>query len=397
MDSTDLPIAPQLLEQLREANVTPILTSKWMRTVVVESEDATAAMRLARLSIVDSVKFVWQGEENSLLEHPTDNHRYEPTDEPKPSPYGYALPQIKQLHGLGLHQEGFRGQGMRVAVIDAGFLHADRITLLDSLRLLGTRNIVSPHQSVFSTDEHGTKVLSCLAANAPGWMIGTAPEASYWLIQSEDGDSEYPIEEDYFTAALEFADSVGVSVISTSLGYFTFDLDSLDHTIAELDGKTAFISRAAHQAAQKGLWLFCSAGNEGNSSWGKITFPADAKGILSVGAITEKQQRSTFSSRGWTADGRVKPDMVALGTGCCVVNSSGEISYSSGTSFATPILAGLGICLWQALPQLTPAELTRLLRESATKAKRPDTEQGYGLPNVYKAYQKGKKYAKRSH
>ena len=323
--------------------------------------------------------------------------RIRPTEEPKKSPYGYGLEQIKLLDGVKLHRAGFRGEGMRVAVIDAGFMNVDRMSLFDSLRLLGTHNVVFPGQSVFEEDEHGTKVLSCLAANAPGWMVGTAPEAAYWLIKSEDGRSEYPVEEDYYVAALEFADSVGVSVITSSLGYFFFDADSLSYTQADLDGRTAFISRAAHRAAEKGLLLFSSAGNEGNGSWGKITFPADTEGILTVGSITNKGVRSQFSSKGLTADGRIKPDVVALGTGSCVIEGSGEISYGSGTSFATPILAGMGICLWQALPQLTAQQLMDLLRQSGSQAERPNAELGYGLPNIYKAYKKGKRYAKKSH
>ena len=397
VEADDCPIAPAILDQLAQTGVKPILTSKWMRTVVVESEDYGVEQTLRQLPMVDSVQFVWQGEATAPLDRVESGERLAPTKEPKKSPYGYALGQIKLLNGLKLHRAGFRGQGMRVAVIDAGFLNADRMRVFDSLHLLGTYNIVSPGQSVFAEDEHGTKVLSCLAANAPGWMVGTAPEASYWLIKSEDSRSEYPIEEDYYVAALEFADSVGVAVVSSSLGYYTFDDDSLSYTQADLDGHTAFISRAAHRAVEKGLLLFSSAGNEGNSTWEKITFPADTEGILTVGSMTSQKERSRFSSKGLTADGRIKPDLVALGSGSCVVVGSGEISYGSGTSFATPILAGMGICLWQALPQLSPQELIDLLRQSGSQAERPDAELGYGLPNLYKAYKKGKKYAKKKH
>ena len=397
VEADDWPIAPALLDRLAEVGATPVLTSKWMRTVVVESEDRAVEQTLRQLPMVDSVRFVWQGEPTPPCVRSESAERIRPTEEPKKSPYGYGLEQIKLLDGVKLHRAGFRGEGMRVAVIDAGFMNVDRMSLFDSLRLLGTHNVVFPGQSVFEEDEHGTKVLSCLAANAPGWMVGTAPEAAYWLIKSEDGRSEYPVEEDYYVAALEFADSVGVSVITSSLGYFFFDVDSLSYTQADLDGHTAFISRAAHRAAEKGLLLFSSAGNEGNGSWGKITFPADTEGILTVGSITNKGVRSQFSSKGLTADGRIKPDVVALGTGSCVIEGSGEISYGSGTSFATPILAGMGICLWQALPQLTAQQLMDLLRQSGSQAERPNAELGYGLPNIYKAYKKGKRYAKKSH
>lgn len=174
------------------------------------------------------------------------------------------------LNGIKLHEAGFRGKGMRVAVIDAGFQNVNRISVFDSLNLLGTKNIVSPEQSVYESDDHGTKVLSCMAANSPGLMVGTAPDASYWLIKSEDNRSEFPIEEDYWVAAVEFADSVGVDVITSSLGYFTFDTEEAVYTQGSLDGKTALISKAAAMAADKGILLFSSAGNEGTSSWGKI-------------------------------------------------------------------------------------------------------------------------------
>lgn len=236
-----------------------------------------------------------------------------------------------------------------------------------------------------------------MAANMPGIMVGTAPKASYLLIKSEDSDSEYPIEEDYWAAAVEYADSVGVDVISSSLGYFAFDADELSYDQSALDGKSSLISQAAHIAAQKGILMFCSAGNEGNGSWGKITFPSDASDILTVGSITEDKKKSIFSSVGFTADYRVKPDVVALGSGSCVIDPQGNVRYASGTSFATPILAGLGVCLWQALPELSNKEVIALLQQVSSQFKQPDAELGYGIPNIYKAYKKGMQYARTEH
>jgi subtilisin family serine protease len=292
------------------------------------------------------------------------------------------------LDGLRLHETGRRGQGMRVAIVDAGFLNVNRISAFASLRLLGTHNVVFPGHDVFCEDDHGTKVLSCLAANLPGVMIGTAPEASYLLIKSEDTRTEYPIEEDYWAAALEYADSTGIDVVSTSLGYFRFDTEDTVYTPSDLDGQTAFVSRAAEMAAEKGILLFCSAGNEGSHDWEKVTFPADASDIVTVGAITDEKTLSSFSSTGFTADYRVKPDVVALGSGVCVIDAGGEIHHTNGTSFATPIVAGLGACLWQALPWLDNKDLIALIRQTASQASRPDAEQGYGIPNMYKAYLK---------
>ncbi len=388
----DIPVSPVYIEVLTTGKTTPVATSKWMNTVVVMTIDSLVGQQLAGLSMVDSVKWVWKGAANDCTDSPRDTSRLVATETPLKSAYGYAEKQIRMHNGDKLHEHGFRGEGMRVAVIDAGFLNVDRIAAFDSLRLIGARNMLSPDCTVFDDDEHGTKVLSCLAANAPGQMTGTAPHASYLLLKSEDRRSEYPIEEDYWVAAAEYADSVGVDVITSSLGYFEFDSTALNYTPDALDGHTAFISRAASRIAEKGILLLSSAGNEGNGRWEKITFPADVETLLTVGAVMENKKRSSFSSFGPAAGGRVKPDLAALGTGCCVVDETGNIRYANGTSFATPIMAGLAVCLWQALPSLSNTEIMELLRQSSSRAKKPDAEQGYGLPDVYKAYKEGRRY-----
>lgn len=386
----DLPIAKTYLDSLTALGATPVVQSRWLSTVVVESKDSLIVGDISALSIVDSVKWVWKGKVcggvNGLSEK--NDQLIASKDELLDEPYGYARNQIKMLNGIKLHNKGYRGKGMVVAVIDAGYENVDQLEVFKSLDILGTCNFVTPGESVFEGDDHGTKVLSCLAANTAGLMVGTAPDASYWLLKSEDSRSEYPVEEDYWAAAVEFADSVGVDVISSSLGYFSYDAEGLDYSHTALDGNTALISKIANVASEKGILLFCSAGNEGNGSWEKITFPSDASGILTIGSITSEKKKSVFSSTGFTSDYRVKPDMVALGTGSCVIDPYGNIRYANGTSFATPILAGLGICLWQALPWLNNYEIIELLRESSSQYKHPDAELGYGIPDVYKAYKK---------
>jgi len=390
---SDFPIAYTYLDSLRAVGVDPVVQSRWLATVVVESKDSLVADEINKLSIVDSVKWVWKGKNNGGISEVEERDRTEDNtltaqDKLLDEPYGYAFKQIKMLNGVKLHEKGYRGKGMTVAVIDAGFLNVDKIEVFSTLDILGTRNFVERDEDVYTGDDHGTKVLSCMAANTMGLMIGTSPEASYWLIKSEDSRSEYPVEEDYWAAAVEFADSVGVDVISSSLGYFSYDAEGLDYSQNALDGNTALISRVANLASEKGILLFCSAGNEGNGSWGKITFPSDAPGILTVGSITSDKKKSVFSSVGFTTDYRVKPDVVALGTGSCVIDPTGNIRYANGTSFSTPILAGLGVCLWQALPWLSNYEVIELLRESSSQYNRPDAELGYGIPDVYKAYKK---------
>ena len=390
---SDLPISQAYLDSLSIHGVTPLFTSRWFSTVVVESSNKSVEERLSKLSIVDSVKWIWKGDASiGKPKGPESNERLEPKGDLEDSFYGYAEQQIKMLNGIKLHEEGFRGEGMRVAVIDEGFSNVDRISVFDSIKILGTYNVVYPGVSVYDCEDHGTKVLSCLAANAPGIQVGTAPNASYWLIKSEDARSEYPIEEDYWTAAVEFADSVGVDVVSSSLGYFKYDAKELCYDQSQLDGQTSLISRAAHMASTKGILVFSSAGNEDGGSWRKITFPADAEGIITVGAITKDKKKSGFSSIGFTADQRVKPDVVALGTSCSVIDATGNIRLANGTSFSAPILAGLGICLWQSLPHLTNKEIITLMQKVGSKAKHPNEELGYGIPNVYKIYKQERKH-----
>lgn len=392
IDVTDFPLSEAYLDTIASTGAEIVVQSKWFNTVVVNTKDSMLADGLKTLSFVDSVKWVWKGACEIPRPVKEDTSVFYTENIPLQSVYGYAQKQISLHNGERLHKAGFRGEGMRVAVIDAGFINVDRLNYFDSLKLKGTRNFVFPGESVYGWDDHGTKVLSCMAADVPGVMVGTAPEAEYWLLKSEDSRSEFPVEEDYWVAAVEFADSVGVDVISSSLGYFTFDDKSLEYDKGALNGHTALISRGAVMAAKKGILLFSSAGNEGNGNWEKITFPADAPSIVTVGAVTDKKKRSDFSSMGFTSDLRVKPDVVALGTGCCVIDTSGCIRYVNGTSFATPILAGLAVCLWQALPQLSNNEIVRLLQCASDRYKQPDAEFGYGIPDVFKAYKKHRKY-----
>lgn len=390
ISESDLPISAAYKQQLTNSGCTLITESRWLSTVVVEYPDSSMVENLKQIAFVDSVCWVWKGK-HIPWQDPTSTEALSTDAETLRNPYGYAQKQIRMMKGDKLHKQGFKGEGMRIAVIDAGFTDVNRIEAFASTHIAGTRNMVYPGETVYASDEHGTKVLSCLAANLPGIMIGTAPEATYWLIKSEDSHGESPIEQDYWAAAVEYADSVGAYIITSSLGYFDFDEPATDYTHDDLTGKTAFISQAAQIAAEKGLLVFSSAGNEGNTRWEKITVPADTPDILTVGAVTEKRERSGFSSIGPTADGRIKPDVAAMGTNCYVIEPGGFIRQANGTSFATPILAGLGACLWQALPHLNAAEIRVLIKQYASQAKQPDNQLGYGIPNIYKSYKAGLK------
>ena len=280
---SDLPISNSYKEQLANCGCALITESRWLSTVVVEYPDSSLVEKLKRLAFVDSVCWVWKGKHIPLQE-PDHTETLHIDKKTLRNRYGYAQKQIRMMKGDKLHKRGFRGEGMRIAVIDAGFTDVNRIDAFASTHIEGTRNIVYPGKTVYASDAHGTKVLSCLAANLPGIMTGTAPEATYWLIKSEDSNGESPIEQDYWAAAVEYADSVGAYIISSSLGYFDFDEPATDYTHEDLTGRKAFISQAAQMAAEKGLLVFTSAGNEGNTRWEKITVPADTPDILTVGA-----------------------------------------------------------------------------------------------------------------
>ena len=389
VDETDFPVSRSYFDALTAAGVSIVTQSKWMKTIVVESADSMIVDRLVAMSFVDSAKCVWAGEERLPIEPCREEESYlASTDEPKDNVYGEATAQIEMLNGERLHKAGYRGKGMRIAVIDAGFMNVNRMEVFSSLKLLGTHNVVFPGGGVFCEDDHGTKSLSCLVANKNGVMVGTAPEASYLLIKSEDTRGENPIEEDFWAAAVEYADSVGVDIISSSLGYFKFDSILDYYKQGDLDGQTAFVSRFAGIASKKGILIVSSAGNEGTGEWEKITFPADAQDILTIGSVTSDKERSNFSSVGMTADYRIKPDVVALGTGVCVIGSSGQIQNVNGTSFSTPTVAGLVACLWQAFPLLKNIELIQLIKDSSSQHQKPDAQLGYGIPNMFNAYNK---------
>lgn len=255
------------------------------------------------------------------------------------------------------------------------------------MHLLGIRDFVNPQSDIYAENYHGMKVLSCLAANQPDVLVGTAPEASYWLLRSEDDDTEQPVEEDYWAAALEFADSVGVDVVNTSLGYYEFDDKACNYRYRDLDGHYSLMSNSASMAVDKGLVVVCSAGNSGRGTWKKLTPPGDAEHVITVGAIDKNLVNADFSSIGNTADGRVKPDVMAVGVSSAVSGNDGTVAHANGTSFASPTFCGLVACFWQACPWLTAKQVVKAMQDAGDRKEYPDNIFGYGIPDVWKAYQ----------
>jgi subtilisin family serine protease len=392
VDSIDLPIDPAYFEAIANTGADIRAHSKWVKTVVVHLSDSSLIPQLENLPFVDSLYCVWKG----ILPQMTMSRKdedYTPQNAAgnNLNSYGAGFTQITLNNGHRLHEAGFRGRGMTIAVIDGGFANADLIDYFDFQKVKAVKNFNHETTDLLRSEvDHGTQVLSCMLSDKPGELVGVAPEADYYLLRTEIDAIEYPVEEDYWVAAMEYADSLGADIATSSLGYSEFNDPSMNHTHNQLDGKSIPISIAAGLAASRGMLLFNSAGNEGNKAWKKIIFPGDARDMFTVGAITEDSTRSSFSSVGFTADGRVKPDLTAMGTGVAIVGRSGHIGYSSGTSFSTPILAGLSACLWQALPELTGFELMKLLRETADAFLQPDSLMGFGIADVYKAYTQNK-------
>jgi len=388
VDSFDLPLDPAYLEAITNTGAIIRTYSKWVKTVTVHISDMEILPQLENLPFVDSLYCVWKGIlPASNIMQVNASFELDIGGQNTINSYGTGFTQIALNNGHLLHDVGFRGKGLSIAVLDGGFINVDRIGYFNQERIKEIINFSHDVSDILCEgSDHGTGVLSCMLSDKSGEMIGTAPEADYYLFRTEVMNEEFPVEEDYWIAALEYADSLGIDIVTSSLGYATFDDASMNHKQEQLDGLTIPISRAADLAASRGILLFNSAGNEGNKNWGKVNFPADAEHIISVGSINSDSTRSSFSSLGYTADKRIKPDLMAMGSSVSIVNYSGKIINSNGTSLSTPILAGLAACLWEALPDLNSFAILNLLRESGNHFQNPDSLMGYGIADIYKAY-----------
>lgn len=284
-------------------------------------------------------------------------------------------------------ESGRNGSGLVIAVFDSGFPGVNTLPAFDYLflenKLLATYNFVDRTSDVFTAGQHGTNVLSVMAAKEEG--MGFATGAKYVLAITEDEDNEGPSEEFNLVMGLEWADSIGVDIANISLGYSTFDDPQFNYTYANLDGRTALTSQAASMASEKKILIVSSAGNEGNAAWRYQTTPADAYGILSVGATDDLGRRAFFSSFGPTADGRVKPELSTLGIGIALIGSTGNVFFGSGTSFSAPWISAFAACFWQAYPTLNAAQIRDILIRSAHLSNNPNNELGYGIPNWHEA------------
>jgi serine protease AprX len=402
LDSTDLPVNPAYIESIRNIpNVTIINASKWLNQVCIKTTDPNALIAINALPFVKQTNSIAaRVGRNTLTDELANESKELPaavtqTREQTGAAafdYGQMYKQIHIHNGDVLHRLGFSGRAMTIAILDAGFLNYLTNPVFDSVRLqnrvLGTWDYVSDDASVNEDNVHGASVFSLMASNRPGVLVGSAPHASYWLLKTEDSGSEYPIEEQYWAVAAEFADSAGVDMISTSLGYADFDNSIFNHSYAQRNGKTAMITIAANLAAKKGILVLVAAGNSGAVSGDAkfIAVPADADSVFTIGSVDINRNIAGSSSWGPNSAGLLKPNVVSVGVNAVIANSSnGNPTTGSGTSFACPNMAGLVACLWEAYPELTNMQVMDVIQQSADKHASPDFRFGHGIPDFKRA------------
>ena len=390
IDERDVPVNENYITQIKNATgITVRSKSKWMNCVyIIGSQPNIEA--LLDLPFVTNVEYADKSlnlfpgapiENKFSLEEAGQNIIYN---------YGAATNQIEMLSGDYLHELDYSGEGMIVAVLDAGFPSIDTNPgfqkMRDENRILGTYDFEARTENVDGTSSHGFVTSSDIGGFLQNEFVGTAPQASFYFFVTEYTPSETPVEEAWWVEALERSDSLGVDVVNTSLGYRGFDNPNYDHTYEDLDGQTTFSARGANIAFDKGMILVTSAGNGGNTSFPTVGTPGDSPGTLTVGAVNSNGIYVAFSSIGPTVDGRVKPDVMAQGSNAAVINTGGNIDFSSGTSFSSPIMAGVITCLWQSRPDVPNGHIMQIVRESANLYNNPTDQMGYGIPNFENAY-----------
>jgi len=382
LDTKDIPIPISYISAVRDAvGVEVKAKSKWLNALHIMGS-VTDIKALTSLSFVKSVDFAANDLNNKTQ---VSKHKRNKFETQTNFNYGGSANQIEMLKGDVLHQKDFTGQGMTIAVMDGGFPGVNTLSAFQRMRdnnqIKGGYDYVQRNTNFYTGISHGTSVLSTMAGFVDGQLIGTAPDADYYLFITEDGPNEIPLEESLWVEAAEKADSLGVDIINTSLGYSTFSDARYNYTYADMDGKTAFITRGADIAFSRGMLIVNSAGNSGNKPWHYITAPADGFNVLTIGAVDGNEVVTNFSSFGPSADGRIKPDVNAKGGGTTIVNSAGNITTGNGTSFSSPIICGVIACFWQANPTKTNAEIIKAIKESGHLFNNPTAQEGYGIPN----------------
>ena len=388
LDITDVPVEQAYITQITAATgITVMAKSKWLNALHIRGSQ-TDIQALTVLPFVNNVKFANHSlnpggrtsQNSNKIQAVNKNLDVQVTYN-----YGGSQNQIEMLNGHLLHQQNFTGQGKIIAVLDSGFTGVNTAApfqnLITNNQILDGYNFPDRNTDYFSRHNHGTNVLSTMGGFADGQLVGTAPSAQYYLFITEDVNSENPVEESYWVEAAELADYYGVDVINSSLGYFDYDNANYSHQYDDMIGNKTFASRGANMAFNKGIVVVISAGNSGATAEPHIATPADAIGALTIGAVNSTEVYASFSSIGPSFDGRVKPDVCAKGLQATVSNTSGGIVTASGTSFSSPIMAGMVATFWSAVPTLTAQQVVDFIRQSADNYNAPTNQKGYGIPD----------------
>ncbi len=385
----DLPVNREYIDSLERMGLGLINISKWYNGATFSCKDPEIIEELGNISFIASEpKLVRPLALNEKAAHTKINEELEPYPLYSENEYGVSYRQIGMLKGDSLHSRGYNGQNMLIAILDAGFDNADSISSLQHIwqdnRILATRDFVKDGKSLYASNAHGTAVFSIIGGIEPSYLYGSATQAEFTLVRTEEDSSSYYeniIEEYNWVSGAEFADSLGADIISSSLGYSRFDDSSQDHSYEDLDGITTPISIGANIAASKGIVVVTSAGNSAGPPWYKITAPADADSILAIGAVDSSEVITSFSSRGPSFDGRVKPDVCAMGYKNIAQHPDGRLIYCTGTSCSAPVISGLAACLWQAHPEATNLQVVEAINKSADRYLNPDSIYGQGIPD----------------
>ncbi|WP_396188257.1 S8 family serine peptidase [Flavobacterium sp.] len=388
IDITDVPVEQSYINQIiLSPGITVMAKSKWLNAVHVRGSQ-TNIQNLGDYPFVNQIIFA--------------NHSLNPNGRVKQVShqvkkvsknldalvtynYGGATNQIEMLNGHLLHQQNYTGQGKIIAVLDSGFIGVNSAApfqnLINNNQILGGYNFPDANSNYFSRHNHGTMVLSTMGGFTEGELVGTAPNAQYYLFITEDINSENPVEESYWVEAAELADYYGVDVINSSLGYMDYDNPAYSYQYEDMIGTKTFIARGVNMAFSKGIVVVVSAGNSGATAEPHIGTPADAVGALTIGAVKSDETYASFSSIGPSFDGRIKPDVCAKGQAATVSNTSGAIVTVNGTSFSGPIMAGMVATFWSAVPSLTASQVVNYIKQSADQYTLPTAQKGYGIPD----------------
>ena len=393
LDEKDIPVNPSYIKAVENAGATILNPSKWLNGVTIEANNNSVLDAIEKLPFVKKTRVLQDEPLKQLIKNESFIYEMKPEAivETKVSRgyYGSAHTQIELLNGVALHNKGYRGEGVWIGICDSGYQGADVHNafqnMRDENRLLGTKDFVYKNGIVYSDDHHGTACLGLMAACIPNVYVGTAPKASYFLCRTENINSENIIEEYNWVSAAEYMDSLGIDMISTSLGYIGFDDPGASHDYEDFDGKTCIITIGSEIASSRGILCVAAAGNEGDKDFPYVGGPGDGKNVLTVGGVKSDGTRTAFSSIGPTYDGRIKPDVMSFAYAVTVASPNGDFYQGNGTSFATPSLAGMLACYWQARKDVPESEIREIIKQSSNNYSSPNNEYGYGIPDFEKA------------